>query len=607
MAISISVLTSGTQAFNGASTSFTTASVSPAANRLILLVVADTGLSAATTPTGNGLTWEQVGSIAFSANRCIVWRAMSESTPSSGGITSGTSGANGYLWAVLSVSGVEVGANGANAIVQNPSASGSSSPAVTLSAFGHANNATFMATAALAAGAPSGVAGTGFTELVDLNVSHPSIGTGGIYVEWQNANDTTADYTGTNTTIWAAIALELKAGGISKTLSNSRSTSASVGRIEGAVRTVTNSRSTSGSVARSEGAKRSLSNSRTGSGVVARINTVRRSVSISRAGTNSLVRRLTARRNPSRTGTMLSSASFVFTRHRTLLKAGSITASVSRRLSSYYRTVTNSRTSSASVLDLKATFKAVSNSRSTSAAMVRSGSTYLRAPTNSRSSSFVVNRIEGAIRVLSNSTTTAADLVRGIISIRGLSNTRDGSMEVDWHIPIRLRQFTSSIATSAVLARKETAPRALINSRSTTVTMNRITAYSRLLTETLTWDVDLARGHGQKRRLNNHRNSNSLLKRKFFRALTRSGTFANSVAFRKGYYRLLSRTGSTTSSVERSITLSKRLWFYGTIQARLFSLGGWAHDEFEPITNQIRTFVQRVGVFFNPRDPGYDD
>lgn len=131
MALAFSALTSGETNTNA--TSYTTASVSPGADRLILLCLTiNRNSAAAVTPTisGNGLTWVQIGStVTFATDVTIqsaicIFRAMGAS-PSAGAITVDHGGVTheGLQWAVIEVTGMDTsGTNGSGAIVQSDSA-----------------------------------------------------------------------------------------------------------------------------------------------------------------------------------------------------------------------------------------------------------------------------------------------------------------------------------------------------------------------------------------------------------------------------------------------------------------------------------------------------
>lgn len=173
---------------------YITASISPAANKLILLTVwtfattASTPFFDPTSVTGNGLTWTLVaGQDHFPDDpnfpttgmhsRVSVYRAVG-SSPTTGAITIAYTGTqpDGCAWSVTQFTGADVtGTNGANAIVQ--AVTKQSAPtwpatalSMTLATLGNASNATFGAFAgpwdsATASAAIVMTPGSGYTKL----------------------------------------------------------------------------------------------------------------------------------------------------------------------------------------------------------------------------------------------------------------------------------------------------------------------------------------------------------------------------------------------------------------------------------------------------------
>lgn len=181
MAITATNLTSGGSATD--TQSYNTASVTPGANKLILVAVTIRNYTAANLGTislsGNGLTYVEIvsttfSSIASSQNRISLFRAMGAS-PSTGAITITISGTGNSAcgWAVDELDGIDTsGTNGSGAIVQsatdNTDNASSDPPAITLSALVDAvNNATYAshANANLRLLTPGG----SYVELVDQN------------------------------------------------------------------------------------------------------------------------------------------------------------------------------------------------------------------------------------------------------------------------------------------------------------------------------------------------------------------------------------------------------------------------------------------------------
>jgi hypothetical protein len=117
-------LTSGGDASN--STSYTTGSITPSANKLILAVVTSTQSAVPNAPavsslTGNGLTWVQVldSGSADARWRVFVFRAMGAS-PSAGAVTISMGGTStNCTWSIAEYDGVDTtGTDGSGAIGQ---------------------------------------------------------------------------------------------------------------------------------------------------------------------------------------------------------------------------------------------------------------------------------------------------------------------------------------------------------------------------------------------------------------------------------------------------------------------------------------------------------
>jgi hypothetical protein len=218
MAVSIANLTSGSDS-DGNSTA-TTASISPAANNLILLsVTLRNGSSinpSVSSVSGNGLTWVKIDSTVFdnssSSRRTVeLWRSMGAS-PSTGAITiTATENETNIDWSVDQSSGVDTsGTNGSGAIVQsakNQDVAGTATGlVVTLAAFGSSDNATFgvfgtdeVATLTI---------GSGFNQLAKINGASTPVS---ILTEWKSTNDTSVDATTGAAVFIGGIAIEIKA------------------------------------------------------------------------------------------------------------------------------------------------------------------------------------------------------------------------------------------------------------------------------------------------------------------------------------------------------------------------------------------------------------
>lgn len=173
------VLTEGADAAD--LSAYTTASVSPTPNRLILVAVSigktDGTDIQPTGVTGNGITYAKVDGVSASTNTNLsLWRGMSAS-PTAGAITIDFGGATQHCatWHVIEVDTVRQGANGANAIAQFKSAGSltTTTPTLTLDnaiGTGGAVLAYFQANSTSA----TWVDGAGYTALgVDRDRSGP--------------------------------------------------------------------------------------------------------------------------------------------------------------------------------------------------------------------------------------------------------------------------------------------------------------------------------------------------------------------------------------------------------------------------------------------------
>lgn len=182
---------------------YTTASITPTANALVLAWVRSAQVGGAPVPTltGNGLTWVQVatvpyGTIASPVSRLTLFRAMGASpTPGAVSIAFGATQL-GATWAIVELTGAEPGGTaGSAAIVQSATNRVDGSPSsftVTLAAYAATVNA---GVAGFAWGSGTAATpGAGWTELSEQVVgSLPNMGT---QTEWNTTNDTTADITG---------------------------------------------------------------------------------------------------------------------------------------------------------------------------------------------------------------------------------------------------------------------------------------------------------------------------------------------------------------------------------------------------------------------------
>lgn len=238
MAIGITLLTNGGSTTDGQT--YNSASITPPGNELILAFFANARFSppvAAVTAAGNGLTWVEVATVAFSDDtdslyRLTCFRAMGAS-PSAGAVTfsvAGTSNNQG-IWSIMSLSGVDTsGTNGSGAIVQSvTNRARDASPnniTVTLAALGDAVNNAVVAGFSNDIGDLAGI-GTGYSELSDA-----VLGGGdaiGLQVQYKIPGTTTPNATGfTDFAYLAGIALEIKAGGAAATTRQYRLTTMGV-------------------------------------------------------------------------------------------------------------------------------------------------------------------------------------------------------------------------------------------------------------------------------------------------------------------------------------------------------------------------------------------
>ncbi|HET9667355.1 MAG TPA: hypothetical protein VFP09_11380 [Desertimonas sp.] len=196
-------------------TSFTTASISPTADRLVLAAIWNgaTGANPQPTVTGNGLTWVLVDQAAYDVSGTFgilhLFRAMG-SSPSSGAVTIdyGATTILGCGWSIVEWGGVDTsGTNGSGAIVQSVDAIGTSASAdVTLAAFADTDNPTFAALAQQTADVET--PGAGFTRLGRSATATPvtSITT---FYNLNNDTSVDADWT-TATEKWGIIGVEIK-------------------------------------------------------------------------------------------------------------------------------------------------------------------------------------------------------------------------------------------------------------------------------------------------------------------------------------------------------------------------------------------------------------
>lgn len=215
MAIAFNHLTNGSSATDASS--YSTASVSPASNALVLawVITNRSGVSAAPTCSGNGLTWTQVATITFNTiaspnRRLTLFKALGAS-PSAGAVTFDFGGNTqlNALWGVSEFSSV----NTTTPVVQSATNATDSANGltVTLAAFGSATNAAFGCFSNNNFGGGM-TPGAGFTEIFDFSIAENNTR---LQAEYQLAEDTTVDVSGWASNAGAGIAIEIaEAGGI---------------------------------------------------------------------------------------------------------------------------------------------------------------------------------------------------------------------------------------------------------------------------------------------------------------------------------------------------------------------------------------------------------
>ena len=222
MTVTHTLLTEGNDESNG--TSYDTASISPSANKLLIVdVAADSasdGANGQPTLSGCGVTWVVVQSLVGVGvdgggwARQTQFRAMGNPTTGVLTIDFGSDTQEAVRWSVCEKGNVDTGGtNGSAAVVQ--SATGTSTGTtctVTLAAFGNINNATHGAfhREGEVTGATQ-TAGSGFTEETDLESDLTGGYYGYLHTEYRNDNDTTVDSTASDAMDGTTgIAIEIK-------------------------------------------------------------------------------------------------------------------------------------------------------------------------------------------------------------------------------------------------------------------------------------------------------------------------------------------------------------------------------------------------------------
>lgn len=212
--ITASLLTSGGSASVAAS--FNTASISPSANKLLLLAVSSGTVSGPNEPTcsGAGMTWTKVATFLDASNgyrRITIFRSVN-ATPSTGAVTISFGGQNQdvCLWSITEFTGAAItGTNASDAIVQTATGETNTTGTgltVTLGAFSNTENATF-GYIRNNVNASAYTQGTGFSELAEVQVTNS-----GAETEFKETNDTSVDWSWSSTGgNFTAIAVEIAA------------------------------------------------------------------------------------------------------------------------------------------------------------------------------------------------------------------------------------------------------------------------------------------------------------------------------------------------------------------------------------------------------------
>jgi hypothetical protein len=227
MAVAFSNLTKGNNN-NVSGSSFTTASVTPTTNDLILLSVsARRGDSTnPTTPsvTGNGLTWVQIGTdlqfdtAGSSRKTFFLFRALGTASAGTIVINFGAQTITNATWIVDDVSGIDTsGTNGSGAIVQTNShatqTGAQTSESVTLSAFGSSNNYAY-GVFSNDTGNNSWVVGSGFSLVISSPDSNSMDNISEDKINTTTVNATFTNVAGVNSGV---IAVEIKAAAVAAT------------------------------------------------------------------------------------------------------------------------------------------------------------------------------------------------------------------------------------------------------------------------------------------------------------------------------------------------------------------------------------------------------
>jgi hypothetical protein len=200
-------------------TSYTTAAITPTANRVLVAFVGNSLAASPATPTlsGGGVsTWTQVATVVSIGGdyRLTSFRALTGASPTSAAVTIDCGGAtqNNCAWSIVEVAdSVLTGTNGADAVAQSktsaPASTGTTATVTFDGAYGHADNKS-LAGFIVGAGRTL-TAGTNFTLLSQVVMSSPS---GTVGVIYGRDSDLVSDISWTSGTQRAGMALEIVGG-----------------------------------------------------------------------------------------------------------------------------------------------------------------------------------------------------------------------------------------------------------------------------------------------------------------------------------------------------------------------------------------------------------
>lgn len=198
--VSCTNLTTGTGA---SASSFTTASISPSSNTLILATIVTRTASGDPnhgTMTGNGLTWVEATSTNFdntgTQKRKTIFRALGTASAGTVAIDFAAQTQTDTNWVIDQCTGTDTsGTNGSGAIVQMADAvftdATHTTATATLGAFSSTNNSTY-GSVGIGNGSGTFTPGAGFSTVGDIASVSTTIRDS---TEFQVANDTTVDFT----------------------------------------------------------------------------------------------------------------------------------------------------------------------------------------------------------------------------------------------------------------------------------------------------------------------------------------------------------------------------------------------------------------------------